>query len=553
MALACAVLAQAPARAHEATLLAAADEAAAARASLAAPEPGAPHAALRITLRDSATGAELAGNLRITNAAGKALALAGAQERPEGWHAIATPLEALVPREKLRIEAFQGIETAIAVRELDLSAEAGAHVELALTRFVSATERGLAAGNTHLHLMHWQRARVESYLQAATAADQLDLAWVSYLLRFDSDTPYTTNEFTRAELEALSTPSTRFGWGEELRHNFGAYAIGYGHALLLDLTALVEPVSIGPILAGNAVDAPGLAAGMAEARAQHATVIWAHGKSGYEDLPSWLLGRVDAQNLFDGAEPKARTRGDHANYAEVFYPLLDVGVAAPFSTGTDWFIGDLARVYVPLGAERTTTAFLAQLRAGRSFITNGPLLEFEAGGEAPGGSVRRAAPGVLPLRASAIGRVNFGALEIVAGGRVVASAKASAVDDHFEAEIAQEFAATAPGWLAARIAPGDAVNEFGKPLFAHTSAITVEVAGKGPFRSEVARALTLEMDWNERTIREKGKFADAAQADAVTAPYREARDALSSRMTWRDRLHAWFVRTLRTIKGWFGR
>ena len=80
-----------------------------------------------------------------------------------------------------------------------------------------------------------------------------------------------------------------------------------------------------------------------------------------------------------------------------------------------------------------------------------------------------------------------------------------------------------------------------------------DLGGQRPFRSEVARALALEMDWNERTIREKGKFADAAQADAVTAPYREARDALSSRMTWRDRLHAWFVRALRTIKGWFGR
>ena len=124
--------------------------------------------------------------------------------------------------------------------------------------------------------------------------------------------------------------------------------------------------------------------------------------------------------------------------------------------------------------------------------------------------------------------------------------------DHFEAEIESEFAAAAPAWLAARIAPGDAVSEFGKPLFAHSSAITVEFAGERPFRSEVARSLALEMDWNVRAIRVKGKFADDAQAESVTAPYREAIDALSSRMTWRDRLRAWLVESLRTLKGWLG-
>lgn len=550
--IAAALVLAAGARAHDGTRLAAAEAQLAAQATLARVEPGAALVPLRITLRDSASGAELAGNVRITAANGKPLALDLVEPRPAGWHAARLSFELLVPREKLRIEAFQGLETAIATREIDLTAQAGAHVELALARFMSAAERGLASGNTHLHLMQWPRAHVEAYLRVASAADQLDFAWISHLERFDSEVPYTTNEFTRAELEALSTTTTRFGWGEELRHNFGEYAIGYGHALLLDLTQLVRPVSLGPVLAGSTVDAPGLGPGIAEARAQEATVIWAHGMNGYEDLPSWLLGRIDAQNSFDGAVPGEVLLGDHATYASVYYPLLDVGLTVPFSTGTDWFIGDLARVYVPLPAERTTAVFLAQLRTGRSFITNGPLLEFAVRGEGPGGVVSLAAPGAVPVAARAIGRVNFGALEVIAGGRVVARTEARAVGDHYEAELAQDVRLEGPAWLAARVAPRDVLSEFGKPLFAHTSALTVEVAGARPFRSDVARALVLEMDWNTRAIREKGTFASDAQLAEVIAPYAEAINTLTPRMTWRDRLQTWLVRTLRTLKGWLG-
>ncbi len=545
------------ANAHEETQLTAAEENEEMRAGFAQPEPDATFAPLRITLLDAATGAALAGNVRVTNAEGEPYLLErvlprAKEPRPEGWHATDGPFEVAMPAGKLRVEAFQGLETELAVREVEVLPGVGAEVELTLPRFANAFDRGLASGNTHLHLMAWPVERVESYLRETTAADQLDFAWVSHLERFDTETPYTSNELSREELEALSTPATRFGWGEELRHNFGSYAIGYGHVLLLDLPRLVQPVSIGPVLAGTPYDAPGLAPGIDEAKALDAWAIWAHGANGYEDLPSWVLGRVDAQNIFDGAAPGETLRGDAAAFASVFYPLLDVGLAVPFSTGTDWFIGDLSRVYVSLEGDRSTGAFLTSLAAGHSFITNGPLLDFAVEEQGPGGVVKREAPGVVAVRVRAIGRVDFGTLEVVVNGRVVASSDAFAVDGHYEAGIAQGVALDGPAWIAARIAPGEAKNELGKPLFAHTSAVTVEVGGERPFRSDVARKLVLEMDWNVRTIHTKAKFADAAQERAVTAPYREAMRALMARLSWRDWLHAWTVRALRTLKGWVG-
>ena len=545
------------ASAHEETALSAEEEQAKMRESFAQPEPGVPFAPLRIALLDAATGAALAGNVRVTNAAGvpfllERVAPRGKELRPGGWHATDGAFEVAMPVGKLRVEAFQGLETEIAAREVEVLPGVGAEVELTLPRFASAFERGLASGNTHLHLMAWPVERVENYLRDTTAADQVDFAWVSHLERFDTDTPYTSNELSREELEALATPSTRFGWGEELRHNFGAYSIGYGHVLLLDLERLVQPVSIGPALAGTPHDAPGLAPLIEEAKAQDAWAIWAHGANGYEDLPSWVLGRLDAQNLYDGAAPDDKLFGDHATFANVFYPLLDVGLAVPFSTGTDWFVGDLSRVYVSLEGDRTTGAFLASLAAGRSFITNGPLLDLAVAEAGPGGVVALEAPGVVPVRVRAIGRVDFGALELVVNGRVVAKSEAFRVDGHYEAGIAQAIGLEGPAWVAARVSPGEAQSEFGKPLFAHTSAVTVAIDGARPFRSDVARKLVLEMDWNVRTIHAKAKFADAEQADAVTAPYREAMRTLMARLSWRDWFHAWAVRVLRTLKGWAG-
>jgi hypothetical protein len=541
-------------RAHEATLLAATEEHAADRAMLGRPSTG-DLVPLRVTLRDAESGRVISGNVRITRADGTPLALdlttPRAQEaRPGGWHASAEPFELLAPAEKLRIEAFQGLETVVAVRELDLEGSPRGEADLALTRFATARERGLASGNTHLHLMRWERARVESYLRDVTAADQLDFAWVSFLTRNGAKIPYTTNEFSRAELEALSTETTRFGWGQELRHNVAHHWIGYGHVLLLDLERLVEPVSIGPVLGGHAHDAPGLATGIAEAHAQDATAIWAHGKHGFEDLPSWLLGRLDAQNLFDGTAHGERPRGEHATFASVHYPLLEVGLATPLSTGTDWFIHDLARVYVPIAGERTTEAFLAALRAGRSFITNGPLLELEVEGAEPGGVIAREAPGSVRVVARAVGRGDFGALEIVANGAVVARAASVAKDGHFEARIAQRVALDGPAWIAARVDAGETQNEFGKALFAHTSPVIVEIGGERRFDSSVARELALEMDWNARWIREEGSFASDEQAAEVTASYAEAIDALAARMNWGDWLWMWAIRAARTLRDW---
>ena len=141
--------------------------------------------------------------------------------------------------------------------------------------------------------------------------------------------------------------------GEEHRHNYGRHSEGYGHVMLLDMDELIRPISIGPGLMKTGTDSPSLSQNIHRARDEGGRAIWCHQTLGLEDIPNWVLGALDAQNIFDGSQ--------RANYDECFYPYLNIGLRVPFSTGTDWFIYDFSRVYVELPGELTATGWLDAL------------------------------------------------------------------------------------------------------------------------------------------------------------------------------------------------
>jgi hypothetical protein len=73
---------------------------------------------------------------------------------------------------------------------------------------------------------------------------------------------------------------------------------------------------------------------------------------------------------------------------EVYYHLLNCGLRIPPSAGSASGVlpnpVGYDRVYVHVGKELTWEKWWEGLRAGRSFVTNGPLLHVTAGGELPG-------------------------------------------------------------------------------------------------------------------------------------------------------------------------
>ena len=478
---------------------------------------------LRVTLTEEESGAELPGLIRITpEGQEEALELPGLFHRSRGWHTLPPSAELAVPRTRLRIEALHGLETEKTTTSLDLSGKDRAEIRLPLRRIYDPRARGLKSGNTHLHLARITFRDAERYLRDVPLGDGLDLLFVSYLRRMPDEARYTTNGFTRADLERLSGGGIDFGWGQEHRHNFGTGEQGYGHVMLLNLLKLIRPVSIGPGIMGAGNDGRPLQTGIRQARTDGGTVIWCHNAFGHEDLPNWMAGLVDAQNIFDGG-----SRGD---YSETFYRYLNLGLKVPFSTGTDWFIYDFSRVYVPLEGPVTEREWLEVLSQGRSYITNGPFLELEAGGRQPGGTVSVSGKETVRVRGRGVGRLDFKALELVVNGRVVHSVSSRPSEGHFVADLDFPLQVSEPGWVALRIPPNLPENELARSLFAHTSPIYLQLDGRSIFRPEVAREVLAEMEESVAKIGSRASFSSSRDRESVLRVYRNGIRILQRRL-----------------------
>jgi hypothetical protein len=125
------------------------------------------------------------------------------------------------------------------------------------------------------------------------------------------------------------------------------------------------------------------------------------------DVPAWLAsGQVDSIGLANDhmcrdrmyeseawGKPRLVERlpaplGNGYWSQEIYYHLLNCGLRIPPSAGSASGVlpnpVGYERVYVHVGRELTWQKWWEGLRAGRSFVTNGPLLRVRANGELPG-------------------------------------------------------------------------------------------------------------------------------------------------------------------------
>jgi hypothetical protein len=503
----------------------------------------APDGRFALTLKLVEEGRPVAGLVRIRDMKGRAVPLPPLLPRGLGlapdhpslqWYVLSEPTTIRLPRERLVVEAFRGLETEITRIEVDGSAKEDVLLHLPLVRFLNAAGRGWRGANTHLHLKEINRREADRYLRQVPAADGLDVLFVSHLERAEADRTYISNAYTEEELQSLGRETgVLFGNGEEHRHNFGGFEEGYGHVMFLDLRKLIRPVSIGRGIMKEGSDWPPLRQGIDEAKRQGATVVWCHNTFGLEDLPNWMDGKPHAQNIFDG-DPEA-----HGSYQDTFYRYLNAGLRVPFSTGTDWFIYDFSRAYAAVPKLDTTRDWLHALESGRTFVTNGPFLDLEVQGKQPGETVSLESGASVRFQGSAVGRVDFRRIELVRNGEVIARADSSPKAGHFVASFDQTVKVEAPGWVALRIPPfavpkpeADVPrSELGGPLFAHTSPVYVEVGGRKVFDPAVARGLLEEMSQAREKILKNGRFATEHEKEHVLSVYSLSISALEKKLS----------------------
>jgi hypothetical protein len=196
-----------------------------------------------------------------------------------------------------------------------------------------------------------------------------------------------------------------------------------------------------------------------------------------EALAAALLGKVDAFEVsaFGAEEP--------AVLAD-WYELLDCGLRLPLAGGSGKDSNATAvgavRTYARLKPDETFAygAWASAVRAGRTFVTNGPLLTLDVDGEGPG-HVCAAIPEGRPVRVrvEARGVVPFERVEVLYNNRVVADRGASG--NRQAAVLECGFTPAGPGWLVARCLGGDQLPDR-QVVFAHTSPVWFHPGGKPP-------------------------------------------------------------------------
>ena len=194
-----------------------------------------------------------------------------------------------------------------------------------------------------------------------------------------------------------------------------------------------------------------------------------------ELLADLILGKIDALNI--GA-----VSGDREDILADWRAVLAAGFRAPL-------VGGSAKRSnrQPLGSPRTYAqlqpaqefaykGWIEAVRAGRTFVTNGPLLSFQVNDQWPGAVADlSSADAAVHIRAEARSLWPIDRLEVVCNGTVVGSANASASPAHAVVEI--ELSLDGPAWIAASCWGTDD-PQYPEALWAHTSPVYVQIDGK---------------------------------------------------------------------------
>ena len=399
--------------------------------------------------------------------------------------ACEVPLPAGVP---LRVRAFHGpewepLDTAITLGPGQMA------VRLEMTRWFDRHAEGLRSTDTRCHFLSPHAAHLEA---AAEDLDELHLlAHAHTFLAQDGNTyPMLPN------LTAFSghTPALDRDGRTVFVNTFNT------HPALGKLALLFSHRPIYPLAFGEPAgpDDWSLCDWADQCHRKKGTVAWvdayANGMGG-EALAAAILGKVDAIEV----DPSPRT----TPLVPWVYKLWSAGILLPL-------VGASGKQSnrTPVGAMRSYgSPRVGDERAADSrlpgFVSNAPLLRLRA----EGSRVVASAESVFP----------FSKLELVANGKVTATAPATA-GVRFSATVE----ADAPvGWVAARAVgpPSPLVPDM--PAFAHTSPVIVGSVTPDP---AAVTALRNSLDQTREWIETRGQFADPkrkaqhlARLDAASA------------------------------------
>src|SRR5262249_53327877 len=166
-----------------------------------------------------------------------------------------------------------------------------------------------------------------------------------------------------------------------------------------------------------------------------------------EPLPDLLLGKVDAFEI-DSFEDSP------FDAINLWHTLLQAGLRIPLVGGSgkesNGKVLGVFRTYARLSPDEELgyTNWIEAVRAGRTFVTNGPLLQFHLDGQGAGTTLDLTEPRTVHVHADARSAVPFEHLEVLVNGEVVAAAAGAGAP--CAAVVERDVLIETSGWIAAR-------------------------------------------------------------------------------------------------------
>ncbi len=447
--------------------------------------------------------------LRATDASGHPIVANEGQARSDGQNGIVffySPgvVELEAPAGAVDIGAVQGIVTPEATARVNVVAGETREVDLELDPVWNAHANGWYSGDHHFHLnFGGQFPLVPDDLLSLLRGEGLDVA-----------TPLIGNLANRDEhadfwpmRRLTELPFVRFG--QEVRPSLG-------HTGLIGDESFFYPWTYGAGTQLYAVDDISNVDPLTHARSEGGMGTYMHpvqtpgdpfaSEQSLASIPTELvtdavIGALDALEV-------ACVWSDELATAEVWHRFLNLGLAIVPNAGTDVMTDfyrtpalGTTRVYVHVDEPMNFPSYFRSLKAGRSFVTNGPMLDFRVGKAMPGDVVQRTGtslPFTLDLRSA----VPVDSVMVLVNGAVVWRGAGTAASGSTHAT--GTIAVPAGGWIAA-VAVGGATKKWpamDSYAYAHTAPIWIGRVGSvdATTAKAAAKDLLRALDVAERRV-----------------------------------------------------
>ncbi len=444
------------------------------------------------------------------------------------WTYIDGACEILLPPGELHIEITKGPEYKPIDEHVTLLA-GKMSMRFTIERWSDVRTQGWHSGDTRTHFISTEAASLEA------AAE--DIALVQVLAK-----EISLRDTFGKSVNAI--PNIMAFTGQNLCHATARHAVAVGtlneHPVLGSLALLhchrvVYPLTFGGPLGredwtlldwcGQCHRKKGL---VVWANPLHQTEALTHG----EPLADLILGEIDAFELTFFEDSPFDALADYYQLARAGLIVPLVGASGKDSNGIT--LGSM-RTYAHLGdgVPFSFAAWIEAVRAGRTYVSNGPLLDVTVNGRRPGARIEwHAGDGSLYLHATARSNVPFDRLEVVWNGDVIATESASMEWPH-AATMQIEIPADRSGWLAVRCVGEMLLPSRPAPqrVFAHTSAVAVLREGSSDWADAITvRNLLADLDALHIWAKDKARCDTPAQRESLCRVFDEARTLLAKKI-----------------------